>query len=135
MASIFCPECGARNSYTLSKPNFCQGCGGEFGSLTSPKNGPKSKLKEESEGAVITDDYVPDISRLEYEIEVPNQKVTFESLVSNPLNPEELSYPLQGKKREKKMFKNLKDLEAQSRAECASSRQNPKYFGGGSEEK
>jgi hypothetical protein len=84
---------------------------------------------------VITDDYVPDISRLEYEIEVPNQKVTFESLVNNPMNPEELSYPTEGKKRQKKMFKNKKDLETQSRAECASSRQNPKYFGGAPEEK
>ena len=30
MASIFCPECGAKNGYTLKKPNFCQSCGETF---------------------------------------------------------------------------------------------------------
>ena len=30
MASIFCPECGAKAAYTLNKPKFCQTCGEKF---------------------------------------------------------------------------------------------------------
>ena len=30
MASIFCPDCGAKAAYTLNKPKFCQSCGEKF---------------------------------------------------------------------------------------------------------
>ena len=30
MLKLYCPECGALNSYVSKKPNFCQKCGNSF---------------------------------------------------------------------------------------------------------
>tara|TARA_A100001201_G_C4093485_1_gene202927 strand:- start:1965 stop:2366 length:402 start_codon:yes stop_codon:yes gene_type:complete len=131
MASIYCPECGAKNSYSLSKPNFCQGCGTKFGSLDAPKSGPK--LKSSKANASVEeqdDDYIPDISKLEYDIEMSANKLTFENLVSNPVHPDDVKYPQHKKRGHKKMFKNKSDLENQSKIDCASSRNKPTDTGG-----
>ena len=115
----------------LSKPNFCQGCGGKFGSLNAPRSSPK--LKSSKAAASVEDkddDYIPDISKLEYDIEMSANKLTFENLVNNPIHPDEVKYPQHKKRGHKKMFKNKADLENQSKIDCSSSRNKPTDTGG-----
>mgnify|MGYP003114276233 FL=1 len=138
MASLFCPECGTKNMYTLKKPNFCQGCGETFGAfgMSAPKN---NFVNQSSSREVATPnnggESVPNISKLQYEVDIPKDNVqSFETLVSNPLNPEELSYSagnIKKQKRRKRMTKE--EFLKQSQAECSSSRGRYKDIGGGGE--
>lgn len=70
----YCSECGAKHEYKFSPPKFCPNCGSPMGvaqNETKPLNRNvetlrKSKALSENE----TDaEFVPDISKLEYEIE------------------------------------------------------------------
>ena len=73
MASIFCPECGAKAAYTLNKPKFCQTCGQKFGDVSAsaststeneeelteegiPYEVGKAHFKEISRGQIIGDE-------------------------------------------------------------------------------
>ena len=73
MASIFCPDCGAKNNFTLKKPNFCQSCGETFSAFGMVKD---SKLKSKSSANLQNEDSVPNISKLEYEIDLPKNNIT-----------------------------------------------------------
>jgi hypothetical protein len=69
----FCFDCGGKLEYSFSPPNFCPHCGKKTGAKNTQKQKPSSsatvsKSSEDSEG--YTDaDFIPDISKLEYEIE------------------------------------------------------------------
>ena len=71
MASIFCPECGAKNSYTLKKPNFCQSCGETFAAF-GMANASVSKPSLAATDGKNSEDSIPNISKLEYDIDLPN---------------------------------------------------------------
>jgi|TARA_R110002051_G_scaffold9297_1_gene37018 hypothetical protein len=112
MASIFCPECGARAAYTLNKPKFCQTCGEKFemGSAVASED-------NEEEGLEV----VPELRKLDYSIEMDHGKTTLGNLFDNPMAPaNESSSPasIKGHKTQTK-----KQLLSQSLAECASRRQ------------
>ena len=85
MTTLYCPECGYKNEYTLHPPNFCGGCGEALGKTRS-QNPPKIKTKASLRGGAKkqlpegddeeTDiDYVPDIKKLDIDINYENQGV------------------------------------------------------------
>ena len=113
MASIFCPECGAKAAYTLNKPKFCQTCGEKFemGSAVA------SKDNEEEEGL----EAVPELRKLDYSIEMDYGKTTLGNLFNSPMAPaNENSLPASIKGHQ---TQTKKQLLSQSIAECASVRQ------------
>lgn len=128
MASIFCPECGAKNSYTLKKPNFCQSCGETFAAF-GMANASVSKPSLAATNGKNSEDSIPNISKLEYDIDLPKSKVTLETLVNNPLNPDELSYNTEANENFKKM--TIEEFTKISQSECGSSRGRSEEVGGG----
>lgn len=59
---IYCSSCGASNSYTSTKPNFCQKCGQSFTQATaSSVNPPASETEEDV-------DAVPSLNKLDFDI-------------------------------------------------------------------
>ena len=115
MASIFCPECGARAAYTLTKPKFCQTCGEKFemGSAVASKDNEEEDLE-----------VIPELRKLDYSIEMERgSKTTLGNLFDSPMAPiSESGSPasIKGHKAQTK-----KQLLSQSIAECASSRRQP----------
>jgi len=123
MASIFCPDCGAKAAYTLNKPKFCQGCGVRFGDSVATAS---TDQEEEIEASAWT------LGKSDYHVEIEKNKVTFGDLINNPLDPSQLevsSHPL--KKGHKKQ--TIEKFLSQSLAECASSKQQPTISEDGSE--
>ena len=122
MASIFCPECGAKAAYTLNKPKFCQTCGEKFevGSLVA------SEVHEE-EGL----EDIPALNKLDYSIEMERGETTLGSLLENPIAPSsasKVSPSIKGYKTQTK-----EEFLSQSLAECAP-RQRPAISEDGSTE-
>tara|TARA_R110002153_G_scaffold185294_5_gene338439 strand:- start:2427 stop:2741 length:315 start_codon:yes stop_codon:yes gene_type:complete len=69
----FCFHCGGKLEYSFSPPNFCSHCGQETGAKGEKKQKPSLKsvvtrASEDSEG-YTNSEYIPSISKLEYEIE------------------------------------------------------------------
>jgi hypothetical protein len=122
MASIFCPECGAKAAYTLNKPKFCQTCGEKFevGSLVA------SEVHEEE---ALED--IPALNKLDYSIEMERGETTLGSLFENPMAPSSVgkaSPSIKGYKTQTK-----EEFLSQSLAECAP-RQRPAISEDGSTE-
>jgi len=79
MLSTYCQHCGSKNEYSTVKPKFCSSCGQMLaGDYNEAKTSTQSKLsafarkpvQQEVHDEDGTDIYeVPDISRLEYDIE------------------------------------------------------------------
>ena len=107
MASIFCPDCGAKATYTLDKPKFCQSCGEKFtGTVTDAS----TENAEENSGRGIG------LGKLDYSIEMENQKTTLGELLNNPMNPADIT-PQDSVAPSKTLTKE--EFLAQSMAECA----------------
>jgi hypothetical protein len=117
MASIFCPDCGAKATFTLSKPKFCESCGTRFGTVSSTATAAHQEEVEEV-------DDIPALSKLEYSIEVESSKTTLGDLFHNPLNPAEIDSNTTPSKGRRKSKADREKIVAQSMAECAS-RQKP----------
>jgi len=93
----------------------------------------KRSYAASKEPARVGEEEVPHLSRLEYVIDAgPSSKVTFESLINNPLNPEEVKQQPDITQTHKKLSKE--EFLQRSQAECSSARGNFKDTGG-SEEK
>jgi hypothetical protein len=122
MASIFCPECGAKAAYTLNKPKFCQTCGEKFevGSVVA------SEVHEE-EGL----EDIPALNKLDYSIEMEREKTTLGSLFESPMAPSSVDQAPASIKDHKTQTKE--EFLSQSLAECAS-RQRPAITEDGSTE-
>ena len=99
MRSIYCTECGAKSEYTVTAPKFCSSCGTPMGQeakqvAAAKKDTPvkrkantppplprsssqrRSMSREESLADDETDfDYVPDISKLQYDIDIPQDNI------------------------------------------------------------
>lgn len=78
MLSTYCQECGSKNEYRFSKPKFCSNCGHPLSGEESERNKNKKSPPRETRAERIESDFdeegtevyeVPDISRLEYDIE------------------------------------------------------------------
>lgn len=82
---IYCQKCGSGVEYTLNKPKFCSGCGTSFAITNASvpkiiKNIPKITQNDEEEE--ISTERVPDISKLDFEIDVkPNKGYRMDSLM------------------------------------------------------
>ena len=122
MASIFCPECGAKAAYTLNKPKFCQTCGEKFevGSIVA------SEVHEE-EGL----EDIPALNKLDYSIEMEHGKMTLGSLFESPMAPSSVDKNPASIKGHKTQTKE--EFLSQSLAECAP-RQQPAITEDGSKE-
>lgn len=79
---IYCQECGSAMSYVSQKPNFCQGCGQSLGSVKKPEQ------TKEVESSVAVEDVenfeLPNIDKLDVEIEVYKPNITIGQLADNP---------------------------------------------------
>lgn len=73
MAHLYCTECGAKNIYSLKKPNFCSSCGFAFESVGTEEKPIKQRAINEGdldeEGSEVFE--VPDFdsSKLSYEVD------------------------------------------------------------------
>ena len=116
MASIFCPECGARAAYTLNKPKFCQTCGEKFemGSAVASKDNEEEDLEDR--------ETVPELKKLDYSIEMERGQTTLGNLFDSPIAPANESATPASIKGYKTQTR--KQLLSQSLAECASRRQS-----------
>ena len=107
MASIFCPDCGAKATYTLSKPKFCQSCGEKFtGTVTDAS---AENAEENSERGI-------GLGKLDYSIDMENKKTTLGELLNNPMNPTDIT-PRDPAAPSKTLTKE--EFLAESMAECA----------------
>ena len=75
MATLYCPECGYKNEYSIHPPNFCGGCGERISTGKNPA--PKKRVRKKAnkaEASIDSDDetnidYVPEIGgKLEVDI-------------------------------------------------------------------
>lgn len=103
---MYCTNCGSKITYSVAPPNFCSSCGEaiesnvseskrqpeaekSLGSSRQPKYTPlpkKRSLRERPNVALAEDetdiDYVPDISKLQYEIDIPKDNIkSFKDIV------------------------------------------------------
>jgi hypothetical protein len=110
MLSTYCQNCGSKNEYRFTKPKFCSSCGQPLSGEVAPqkktpkKEAPKKSRASESYGDLDqdgTDIYeVPDISRLEYEIDVSsNGNFSLGSLFPNQPISSQQSAPTSKPKR------------------------------------
>lgn len=80
MLSTYCQHCGSKHEYRMTKPNFCSSCGqplaGDFEQARAtikPEPPTRKTAHHEIHDEDGTDIYeLPDISKLEYDIEVSN---------------------------------------------------------------
>lgn len=79
MAKIYCPHCGAKNEYTLKKPDKCFSCGKPFASIFSkPSSSAPVKAARTQKPINVDDDldddeldidYVPPLNSLAYDVD------------------------------------------------------------------
>lgn len=91
MLSTYCQNCGQKNEYTVTKPKFCSSCGtpltqglNEVKGATELKQSyiqarPITKEVHDEDGTDVYE--VPDISNLEYEIEISSTNFTLGSIM------------------------------------------------------
>ena len=71
----FCSECGTKAEYKFSPPKFCSNCGASMGGTKVERpTTPSREVSRTNKIQAISDsetdaEYVPDISKLEYEID------------------------------------------------------------------
>jgi len=119
MLSTYCQDCGGKNEYSVVKPKFCSSCGQPLaGHLNQASTQIKAKTYSSSSSSVSRfskgeiENYdedgsdvfeVPDISELQYEIEVSNtSNFTLGSILPRQESPEVKSAPKKKRGRPKK---------------------------------
>ena len=70
----YCSECGAKHEYKFSPPKFCSNCGAPMGVAQSESKPLNRNIATSKKSKAINDEetdaeFVPNISKLEYEIE------------------------------------------------------------------
>ena len=74
---IYCQKCGNATEYSFDKPKFCSGCGSSFVIASSfiPKAAkPTPKITQEEQEEEIGTERVPDISKLDFDIDIRSNK-------------------------------------------------------------
>jgi hypothetical protein len=114
MLSTYCQHCGSKNEYRFEKPKFCSKCGESFSGEVSKASKPKARQVPEAkriesdfdeEGTEIYE--VPEISRLEYDIEPIDSHSSF-TLGSLFKNSEVKPHSVEPKKKRGRPRKNGK---------------------------
>ena len=62
---LYCSSCGADNSYTMQKPNFCKKCGDSFSGTSNASGTTQSTSLDEEDRDV---NQVPNLSKLDFDI-------------------------------------------------------------------
>lgn len=86
MLRIFCQNCGSKHEYTDLKPIFCCQCSASFDS-SAPKPTLKPKVVISQTNDDDEDDggeEVPEIEKLDVEVEVRRRKQTIADIVGTP---------------------------------------------------
>ena len=101
MPSTYCQNCGSKHDYKFEKPNFCTSCGEPFAGASKEAKKLETNPKENrSLGRSIESDFdedgteiyeVPQISKLEYEIDIAPSSFSLGSLFNNATPQEENS--------------------------------------------
>ena len=90
MLSTYCQECGSKNEYRFDKPKFCSNCGAPLSpNVSRSSKRPEIKRQEpkriesdfDEEGTEVYE--VPDISELQYDLEISNSSFSLGSLFQN----------------------------------------------------
>jgi len=74
---IYCQKCGNATEYSFDKPKFCSGCGSSFviaSSFIQKTVKPAPRITQEEPEEEISTERVPDISKLDFDIDVRPQK-------------------------------------------------------------
>lgn len=73
---IYCQKCGSGIEYSFNKPKFCSSCGNSFTSISaSPRKDQKNIIPKVTHNLEEEEvERVPDISSLDVEFEVNNQR-------------------------------------------------------------
>lgn len=84
---LYCSSCGAPNSYTVDKPNFCQKCGNSVGETKAAQKDFAETDPEDGEPQSV-----PSIDGLEFDVvgDMTPRSVTLATLsqiASDPINP------------------------------------------------
>jgi hypothetical protein len=99
---IYCQKCGNGTEYSFDKPKFCSGCGSGFSIASShaPKiTKPVTKITQVDEEEEISVERVPNISKLDFDIDVRSNKgAKLDSLMGthNGQSSEETNFRAQG---------------------------------------
>jgi len=76
---IYCQKCGSATEYSFDKPKFCSRCGSSFSlsfaSASKPIK-PAIKITQIEEEEEICEERVPDITKLEFDIDIRSNKGT-----------------------------------------------------------
>ena len=106
---FYCSSCGADNSYTINRPNFCQKCGENFSGASAQTTTASSQALEADEQDA---DHVPNISSLDFDIqrEEPVKGVKFGALAQLGENAYSAPDPSKKKFRKKSKKKVLEQL-------------------------
>lgn len=89
MQKTYCTSCGSKIEYSLQKPKFCSHCGEPLDLLNnnnavSSRRVSRNTPTQESFGDETNYSHVPNISKLEYDVEYSSdaslKKITFEDL-------------------------------------------------------
>jgi hypothetical protein len=95
MAHKYCKNCGAKNQYVGTVPKFCSSCGKPFGAIAVAKRVVKNHLSQKPSSEKFNEDetdvdFLPNISKLEYEISPFESKAfKMEDIVNLEENGEE----------------------------------------------
>jgi len=87
MSVKFCSECGTKVEYNFSPPKFCSSCGAPLGIATVNESKPVDRQVQTTRASKpINDDetdadHVPNIRKLEYEIETNSSTFDLSNLV------------------------------------------------------
>jgi hypothetical protein len=74
---IYCQKCGNGTEYSFDKPKFCSGCGSSFSiapSVAAKITKPTPKITQVDEEEEISVERVPDISKLDFDIDIRANK-------------------------------------------------------------
>jgi hypothetical protein len=74
---IYCQKCGNGTEYSFDKPKFCSGCGSSFSiapSVAAKVTRPTPKITQVDEEEEISTERVPDISKLDFDIDIRSNK-------------------------------------------------------------
>ena len=75
MTTLYCPECGYKNEYSIHPPKFCGGCGESLsvnsGKVAKPKlRSSTPRIKQEALAEDETDsEFIPNLSKLDIDID------------------------------------------------------------------
>lgn len=92
MLKTYCQHCGTKHEYISTKPNFCTSCGQPLAGAKINRPEPEENLQKHSRAMEMTIDdedgtdifEIPDISQLEYDIEVDTNSFSLGSILPRP---------------------------------------------------